>query len=66
MHAALHAYACDCITHHLFHPNGSDCLGKKEDEAMMHQVGRAMQRQVANKVAGKIVRGILGGLFRGR
>jgi DNA helicase HerA-like ATPase len=35
-------------------------------EAMMHQVGRAMQRQVANKVAGKIVRGILGGLFRGR
>ncbi|KAL3953499.1 hypothetical protein ACCO45_011455 [Purpureocillium lilacinum] len=35
---ALHAYACDCITHHLFHPNGSDCLGKKEDEAMMHQV----------------------------
>ncbi|UNI21541.1 hypothetical protein JDV02_007521 [Purpureocillium takamizusanense] len=35
---ALHAYACDCITHHLFHPNGSDCIGKKEDEAMMHQV----------------------------
>ncbi|PNY27240.1 Uncharacterized protein TCAP_02851 [Tolypocladium capitatum] len=35
---ALHAYACDCATHHLFHPNGSDCLGKKEDEDMMHQV----------------------------
>ncbi|KAJ6444659.1 cytochrome P450 4A21 [Purpureocillium lavendulum] len=35
---ALHAYACDCITHHLFHPHGSDCLEKKEDEAMMHQV----------------------------
>ncbi|EFY85624.1 GTP-binding protein Sey1, putative [Metarhizium acridum CQMa 102] len=37
-HQALHAYACDCITHHLFHPNGSDCIGKKADEDMMHQV----------------------------
>ncbi|KAL6875940.1 cytochrome P450 [Trichoderma longibrachiatum] len=34
----LHAYACDCITHHLFHPFGTDCIGKKEDEEMMHQV----------------------------
>ena len=35
-------------------------------EAMMHQVGRAVQRQVANRVAGTIVRGLLGSLFRGR
>ncbi|KAL6832135.1 cytochrome P450 [Trichoderma camerunense] len=35
---ALHAYACDCITHHLFHPYGTDCITKKEDEEMMHQV----------------------------
>ncbi|KAG5989218.1 hypothetical protein E4U43_004543 [Claviceps pusilla] len=35
---ALHAYACDCVTHHLFHPNGSDCIGNKADEEMMHQV----------------------------
>lgn len=37
-HQALHAYACDCITHHLFHPNGSDCIGTRADEDMMHQV----------------------------
>ncbi|KAL6862048.1 cytochrome P450 [Trichoderma novae-zelandiae] len=35
---ALHAYACDCVTHHLFHPYGTDCIDKKEDEEMMHQV----------------------------
>ncbi|KAG5928127.1 hypothetical protein E4U42_001237 [Claviceps africana] len=35
---ALHAYACDCVTNHLFHPNGSDCIGSKADEDMMHQV----------------------------
>ncbi|OAQ68193.2 cytochrome P450 4A21 [Pochonia chlamydosporia 170] len=35
---SLHAYACDCITHHLFHPNGSDCIGTQADEDMMHQV----------------------------
>lgn len=35
---SLHAYACDCITHHLFHPRGSDCLRNKDDEDMMHQV----------------------------
>ncbi|KAL7814975.1 cytochrome P450 [Trichoderma aethiopicum] len=35
---SLHAYACDCITHHLFHPFGTDCIDKKEDEEMMHQV----------------------------
>ncbi|KAI9167363.1 Cytochrome P454 monooxygenase [Paramyrothecium foliicola] len=35
---ALHAYACDCVTHHLFHPYGTDCLRKTQDEEMMHQV----------------------------
>ncbi|KAG5928591.1 hypothetical protein E4U53_002620 [Claviceps sorghi] len=35
---ALHAYACDCVTNHLFHPNGSDCIGNKADEEMMRQV----------------------------
>ncbi|KPM46230.1 hypothetical protein AK830_g341 [Neonectria ditissima] len=35
---ALHSYACDCVTHQLFHPYGSNCLEKQEDEDMMHQV----------------------------
>jgi hypothetical protein len=35
---ALHAYACDCITHHLFHPYGTDCLQNASDMNMMHQV----------------------------
>lgn len=35
---ALHAYACDCVTHHLFHPGGTNCLQNPEDEQMMHQV----------------------------
>lgn len=34
-----------------------------QDE-MIRQVGRSLQRQVANKVAGSLLRGILGGLFR--
>jgi hypothetical protein len=35
-------------------------------EEMVRQVGKAMQRQVVNKVAGSLVRGLLGGLFKGR
>jgi len=35
-------------------------------DEMVRQVGKAMQRQVANKVAGTLLRGILGGLFKGR
>ena len=35
-------------------------------EALVRQVGKSMQRQVANKIAGSILRGVLGGLFRGR
>ncbi|KAK1525137.1 cytochrome P450 [Colletotrichum abscissum] len=35
---SLHSYACDCVTHHLFHPYGSNCLEDEADEEMMHQV----------------------------
>ena len=35
-------------------------------EDMVRQVGKAVQRQMVNRVAGSFVRGILGGLFRGR
>ncbi|KAI8230942.1 putative sterigmatocystin biosynthesis P450 monooxygenase STCB [Colletotrichum sp. SAR 10_86] len=38
VYISLHAYACDCITHHLFHPYGTNSLQKKEDLDMMHQV----------------------------
>ncbi|KAL2886410.1 putative sterigmatocystin biosynthesis P450 monooxygenase STCB [Ceratocystis lukuohia] len=34
----LHAYACDCVTQHLFHPFGTRALKDKHDEEMMHQV----------------------------
>ncbi|KAH8673996.1 cytochrome P450 [Xylariales sp. PMI_506] len=34
----LHSYAFDCITHHLFHPYGSDSLRNKKDEKIMLQV----------------------------
>ena len=35
-------------------------------EQMTRQVGKTLQRQVANKVAGSLLRGLLGGLFKGR
>ena len=35
-------------------------------EDMVRQVGKAVQRQMINRVAGSLVRGLLGGLFRGR
>ncbi|KAL0930806.1 GTP-binding protein [Colletotrichum truncatum] len=35
---SLHSYACDCVTHHLFHPYGTNCLQEQADEEMMHQV----------------------------
>jgi DNA helicase HerA-like ATPase len=35
-------------------------------EELASQFGRAVQRQVVNRAAGSLVRGILGGLFRGR
>ncbi|ORY69984.1 cytochrome P450 [Pseudomassariella vexata] len=34
----LHDYAFDCITHHLFHPYGSDSLLKQGDEEIMKEV----------------------------
>ncbi|KAK1497434.1 cytochrome P450, partial [Colletotrichum cuscutae] len=34
----LHSYACDCVTHHLFHPYGTNSLQKQEDTDMMEQV----------------------------
>lgn len=35
---ALHSYAFDCITHHLFHPYGSNSLQMKSDEEIMKEV----------------------------
>jgi DNA helicase HerA-like ATPase len=35
-------------------------------EEIARQFGRTVQRQVINRVAGSLVRGLLGGLFRGR
>ena len=35
-------------------------------EQMAKQLGRSVQRQLTNRVAGQIIRGIFGGLFRGR
>jgi uncharacterized protein len=35
-------------------------------EDFARQVGRSVQRQVANRIAGSLIRGVLGGLFRGR
>jgi hypothetical protein len=35
-------------------------------EAIARQFGKTVQRQVINRAAGALVRGILGGLFRGR
>jgi hypothetical protein len=35
-------------------------------EQIARQFGRTVQRQVVNRVAGQLVRGLLGGLFRGR
>ncbi|KAK9776283.1 putative Cytochrome P450 [Seiridium cardinale] len=34
----LHSYAFDCVSHHLFHPYGSDSLRKQHDEEIMRQV----------------------------
>ncbi|KAH6654422.1 cytochrome P450 [Truncatella angustata] len=34
----LHNYAFDCISHHLFHPYGSDALRKQQDEEIMKEV----------------------------
>ncbi|EXF84646.1 cytochrome P450 [Colletotrichum fioriniae PJ7] len=38
VYVKLHSYACDCVTHHLFHPYGTNSLQKQEDTDMMEQV----------------------------
>ncbi|KAF6809115.1 GTP-binding protein [Colletotrichum sojae] len=38
VYVSLHSYACDCITHHLFHPYGTNSLKNPEDTEMMEQV----------------------------
>ncbi|PSR90372.1 cytochrome P450 [Coniella lustricola] len=38
IYTALHAYAFDCISHHIFHPLGSDSLRKASDETIMLEV----------------------------
>jgi hypothetical protein len=50
---SLHAYACDCITHHLFHPYGTDCLQNASDMNMMHQVAAddSLQSMIATDVS---------------
>ncbi|KAL6416028.1 benzoate 4-monooxygenase cytochrome P450 [Ilyonectria robusta] len=34
----LHCYAFDCVTHHLFHPHGSDSILRHSDEEIMREV----------------------------
>ncbi|TPX10847.1 uncharacterized protein E0L32_008236 [Thyridium curvatum] len=38
LYIALHAYAFDCVTHHLFHPYGVDSLQSEKDEEIMREV----------------------------
>ena len=34
----LHSYAFDCVTHHLFHPYGTNSLQSKEDAEVMREL----------------------------
>ncbi|KAK4231524.1 putative sterigmatocystin biosynthesis P450 monooxygenase [Podospora fimiseda] len=36
--AYLHSYAFDCVTHHLFHPYGTNSLQTKEDKQILHEL----------------------------
>ncbi|KAK0722862.1 cytochrome P450 3A13 [Lasiosphaeria miniovina] len=38
LYVHLHSYAFDCVTHHLFHPYGTDSLQTEQDEAIMREV----------------------------
>lgn len=38
VYTALHAYAFDCASHHLFHPLGADSLREARDERIMLEV----------------------------
>nr|UYD62325.1 cytochrome P450 [Leptographium qinlingense (nom. inval.)] len=37
IYTALHAYAFDCVTHHLFHPYGADSLRNEADADIMRE-----------------------------
>lgn len=38
LYISLHSYAFDCVSHHLFHPYGSNSLQSSDDEAVMREV----------------------------
>lgn len=38
VYTALHAYAFDCASHHIFHPLGADSLREAQDEQIMLEV----------------------------
>lgn len=38
LYIALHSYAFDCVTHHMFHPYGANSLQNKQDEEIMKEV----------------------------
>ncbi|KAK0621312.1 cytochrome P450 [Bombardia bombarda] len=38
LYVCLHSYAFDCVTHHLFHPYGTDSLQSKYDEDIMREL----------------------------
>lgn len=38
VYTALHAYAFDCASHHIFHPLGADSLREAQDEKIMLEV----------------------------
>ncbi|KAH6624816.1 cytochrome P450 [Chaetomium sp. MPI-SDFR-AT-0129] len=38
IYICLHSYAFDCVTHHLFHPQGTDSLLVDKDEEIMREV----------------------------
>ncbi|KAG7290626.1 hypothetical protein NEMBOFW57_000629 [Staphylotrichum longicolle] len=60
----LHSYAFDCVTHHLFHPHGTDSLLSSKDEEIMLEVtfDDSLQNRLfqyywptAHKIFGKIL-----------
>ncbi|KAF5597141.1 benzoate 4-monooxygenase cytochrome P450 [Fusarium pseudocircinatum] len=59
----LHCYAFDCVTHHLFHPHGSDSILQASDEETLHEAvfDNSLVRRLLNyyhptlgSVAGKL------------
>ncbi|TDZ37139.1 putative sterigmatocystin biosynthesis P450 monooxygenase STCB [Colletotrichum spinosum] len=62
---SLHSYACDCVTHHLFHPYGTNCLENKADEDMMHQVAAddSLQNRLVQHYSPALHRALSGVLY---